>query len=64
MSMLHGKHAAGTGDIAIASATASISPTNRNALAIGPITFQKISRLYFLTTTTPTIPAFSCGTQK
>ena len=64
MSMLHGKQLAGTGDAAIANATASIGPMTRIVLTIGPITFLKISRRYFFTTITPTIPAFSCGRQK
>jgi hypothetical protein len=47
------------GDAASASATVSVRTPTRNVLASGPITLLRISRLYFLTTISPTIPAFS-----
>jgi hypothetical protein len=42
--MLHGKQVAGTGDAAIANATASIGPMKRIVLAIGLVTLLKIPR--------------------
>src|ERR1700730_46278 len=45
MSMLQGKQMPGTGDTAIAIATASINAVTRIVLAIGPITFSKLPSL-------------------
>jgi len=55
---------AGAGIAAIVSATASVHPATRIVLATGPITLLNITPLYFFTTITPNIPAFSCGRQK
>jgi hypothetical protein len=64
MSILHGKQIAGAGPLAIAIATASIIPPTRIIPPCRIVTFPEDSSRYFLTTITPTIPAFSCGRQK